>query len=332
MPGTTAFPSALDTFPDISANTPENETGKEHDVVHNNEMAALLALQIKVGINGSSDPASLDYRVAALEAGVGGGVSVAIQFVAELANTTDSDPGAGLLKWNHATQASATEIYLDDLTFDGVSLTALWPALVEGGFLYLQHATDPDTWQIWVIDTVTDATGYAKLAVTLAADGGSFADGDAMLVTLQNGASASAGDVVGPASAVSDRLALFDGTSGKQLKDGGKTIADLRAPAIQSVTSAATVTPTFADDLVKVTAQAVGLTLANPTGTAIPGLGMVIRIKDNGTARSIAYGSQYRAIGLTLPTATVIGKTLYLAMIYNSDDTKWDVVAVGQEA
>jgi len=58
----------------------------------------------------------------------------------------------------------------------------------------------------------------------------------------------------------------------------------------------------------------------------------VIRIKDNGTARAISYGSQYRAIGVTLPTTTVISKTLYLAMVYNAADTKWDVLAVGQEA
>jgi hypothetical protein len=35
---------------------------------------------------------------------------------------------------------------------------------------------------------------------------------------------------------------------------------------------------------------------------------------------------------VTLPTTTVISKTLYLGMIYNSTDTKWDVVAVAQEA
>jgi hypothetical protein len=147
-----------------------------------------------------------------------------------------------------------------------------------------------------------------------------------------SGGGGGSGDVVGPASATADRIAVFDGTTGKLIKDGGKTIAGLRAPAIQSVSSSATVTPTFADDMVKITAQAAGLTLANPTGTSIDGLGMVIRIKDNGTARSIAYGTQYRAIGVTLPTTTVISKTLYLAMVFNSDDTKWDVLAVGQEA
>lgn len=105
-----------------------------------------------------------------------------------------------------------------------------------------------------------------------------------------------------------------------------------KVPQIQAVTSAATVTPDFANDMVKITAQAAGLTLANPTGTAIPGWGIVIRIKDNGTARAISYGTQYRAIGVTLPTTTVISKTLYLGCIWNADDTKLDVVAVAQEA
>lgn len=110
------------------------------------------------------------------------------------------------------------------------------------------------------------------------------------------------------------------------------TTAFVRTPSIQSVSSSATVTPTFADDMVLITAQAAALNLANPTGTAIDGLGIVIRIKDNGTARAITYGTQYRAIGVTLPTTTVISKTHYLAMVFNNTDTKWDVLAVGQEA
>lgn len=104
------------------------------------------------------------------------------------------------------------------------------------------------------------------------------------------------------------------------------------APAIQSVTSAASVTPTFSDDQVNITAQAAALALANPTGTAVDGWGIAVRIKDNATARAITYGAQYRAVGVTLPSTTVISKTLYLGMIYNAADTKWDVVAVAQEA
>jgi hypothetical protein len=126
----------------------------------------------------------------------------------------------------------------------------------------------------------------------------------------------------------------IQGEQGPQGDTGatGPTGPTGRIPNVQSVTSAATVTPTFDDDLVKITAQAAALALANPTGTAIPGLGIVIRIKDNGTARAISYGTQYRAIGVTLPTTTVVGKTTYLAGIWNDTDTKLDIVAVGTQA
>jgi hypothetical protein len=140
--------------------------------------------------------------------------------------------------------------------------------------------------------------------------------------------------------AANDLITVVDMSATGVARNKKMTIAELlialgakpSAPNVQSVTSSATVTPTFSNDQVNITAQAAGLTLANPTGTAVPAWGISIRIKDNGTAQTIAYGTQYRAIGVTLPTTTVIGKTLYFGMIYNSTDTKWDVVAVAQEA
>jgi hypothetical protein len=103
-------------------------------------------------------------------------------------------------------------------------------------------------------------------------------------------------------------------------------------PRVQSITSSATVTPTSANDIVKITAQAAGLTLANPTGTFAEGQSLIIRIKDNGTARSIAYGAKYRAIGVTLPTTTVLSKTTYLGIIYNITDDTFDVIGVTTQA
>jgi len=114
-----------------------------------------------------------------------------------------------------------------------------------------------------------------------------------------------------------------------------QTALDLKAdinPRVQTVASSATVTPTSINDLVVITAQAAGLTIANPTGTMVQGQALMIRIKDNGTARSIAFGTNYRAIGITLPTTTVINKTMYLGCIWNATDTKFDVVGLNQEA
>lgn len=101
---------------------------------------------------------------------------------------------------------------------------------------------------------------------------------------------------------------------------------------VQTVTSSTVVTPTATNDLVTITAQASALTLANPTGAFSEGKSLMIRIKDNGTARGIVFGSNYRAIGITLPSTTVINKTLYLGIIYNSTDGKFDVLGLNQEA
>lgn len=104
-------------------------------------------------------------------------------------------------------------------------------------------------------------------------------------------------------------------------------------PSVQSVTSSATVTPNAdTDDEVVITAQAVGLTIANPSGTPVQGQALMIRIKDNASAQTIAFGASYRAIGVTLPTTTVASKTLYLGCIYNATDSKWDVLGINQEA
>jgi hypothetical protein len=105
-----------------------------------------------------------------------------------------------------------------------------------------------------------------------------------------------------------------------------------KIPVVQSVVSAATVTPVATNDIVVITAQAVGLTLANPTGVWVQGQALMIRIKDNGSARTIAYDTKYRAIGVTLPTTTTASKTTYLGVIYNATDDKFDVMGVTTEA
>lgn len=179
------------------------------------------------------------------------------------------------------------------------------------------------------------ASGAGSVAATIAADAVTYAKMQNVSATdkLLGRSTAGAGDVEEITCTAAGRALIDDANAAAQLVTLG---AAARTPSIQSVASSATVTPTFADDQVIITAQAAALNLANPTGTAIDGWGLVIRIKDNGTARAIAYnggsGSQYRAIGVTLPTTTVISKTLYLGMIFNNADTKWDVVAVAQEA
>ena len=81
-------------------------------------------------------------------------------------------------------------------------------------------------------------------------------------------------------------------------------------------------------DVFQVTAQAGALKFNNPGGTPVNGQKLIVRIKDDGTARALTYDTQYRASSdLALPTTTVLSKTLYMGFIFNSADTKWDLLA-----
>lgn len=102
-----------------------------------------------------------------------------------------------------------------------------------------------------------------------------------------------------------------------------------------SIASAATITPTVnVTDTYEVTALAVAATIAAPTGTPQGNQRLMIRIKDNGTARALTWTTSagaYRAIGVTLPITTVASKMLYVGCVYNSQDSYWDVVALSQQ-
>jgi hypothetical protein len=102
---------------------------------------------------------------------------------------------------------------------------------------------------------------------------------------------------------------------------------------VTTITTSATPTPN-ADNCnqYQITALGSGATFGAPTGTPKNGHRLLIRIKDDGTARSLAFNAIYRAVGITLPTTTVISKTLYIGCVYNSTDNKWDVLATGQES
>lgn len=76
-----------------------------------------------------------------------------------------------------------------------------------------------------------------------------------------------------------------------------------------------------------ITALATNVTIGAPQGAAVQGDVIEIRVKDNGTARTIGFNAIYRASpDLPLPTTTAPGKTMYLAFKYNEVDTRWDLV------
>lgn len=131
-----------------------------------------------------------------------------------------------------------------------------------------------------------------------------------------------------PSAYITLAALIWSNISGKPTTLAGYGITDAAPlnPRVQSVTSASTVTPTSANDAVRVTAQAAAIQFANPAGAFAELQGFVIRLKDNGAARAITWGTEYRAMGAALPTTTTASKTMYIPVVYNAADAKWDVL------
>ena len=68
----TNFPTGLDDFPNPTADTAMDIGGElSHHAQHTNVNDAIAAIEAKIGINNSSDPDSLDYRIRELEEATG---------------------------------------------------------------------------------------------------------------------------------------------------------------------------------------------------------------------------------------------------------------------
>jgi len=119
--------------------------------------------------------------------------------------------------------------------------------------------------------------------------------------------------------------------TGVTVDDAGNTITiNSTGPRVVALTDGATITPNCdTTDIGKVTIAG-NRTFAAPSGTPTSGQKLVLRIKQDATGtRTITWNSAYRFAAATPPTlTTTASKTDYLGFIYNSDDSKWDCVAV----
>lgn len=119
------------------------------------------------------------------------------------------------------------------------------------------------------------------------------------------------------------------GNAGKYLKTDGTNAtwaSNTTAQTISTIASASTIAPDAGFDAYHVTALATPITIANPTGSWFDGQGCVVRLKDNGTARGISFGSNYVAFDVALPATTIANKEIYIPFIYNAATAKWNVI------
>ncbi len=147
--------------------------------------------------------------------------------------TTDSDPGSGVVRFNNATPASVTEIYFDNADRDGTTQTTWmdsWDdstATIKGTLVFVPAAIPSAKLIYNVTGSVTDGTGYRKVAVTHVAGttlpSASAHLGVAFSRTGNNGSNGVDGEMAGPGASVDGEIALYNGTDGSTLKRASTT-------------------------------------------------------------------------------------------------------------
>lgn len=270
--------------------------------------------------------------------------------------TTDSDPGSGKIRFNNATVASVTSLYMDNLESGGGDVSSFLDTWDDStntslrGIVVIRKISDKTKFAIFsVTGSVTDGTGYRKIAVTYITANGTFSASDAVSVefarTGNKGADgAGSGTVVGPASATDGAIALWDGTTGALIKDStllpttvGANLINLTNP------SAITFLRVNADNSVSTLSASSFLTAiggaakgANSDITSLSGLSTPLSVaqggsgaatltgilKGNGTSAFTAVTAPSGALVGDTDTQTLINKTLTSPILQTSFVTK----------
>lgn len=221
-------------------------------------------------------------------------IALARNYLADTASTADSDPGAGNLRWDNATQASADVIFIADDDGDAGDIAAVLATLTSGGFLYLQQEgpAGAGVWQKWQVNEITPATGYTKLGVIFQASQGSFADNAAIQVSVQQ---------PNPAAGVDRNNVNTLATSGAVSID-----CDLGDYFVLNLSGNVT-----------------GITLLN-LPAAGKALSLAVQIKQDTTARTVAWPASFKwAGGVAGSVSTGSGAVDLLAITSFDQGTTW---------
>jgi len=124
--------------------------------------------------------------------------------------TTMADPGAGVVRYNNATPASATALAIDDQTADSgnpdISAFLLtWDDSTNPtvkGTVHVCEVAAPENFHIFNVTGITDNSGWVEVAVSYVAGSGTFSNADSLAVTFNR-----AGDKGSDGAGIGDFLA-----------------------------------------------------------------------------------------------------------------------------
>ncbi len=171
--------------------------------------------------------------------------------------TTDSDPGAGVVRFNNATFASITNLFIDNTDANAADVTTWLDSMDDStttgnkGTLRIIKSSDPAVYREFrVTGAVVDGTGYRKVPVTPIAQAGALADTDAVALiftrTGDQGASGSgSGDMTAaiydPGTVAGDAFAMDNMVEGATTK----IMTDTERTKLSGIEASADVTDTL---------------------------------------------------------------------------------------
>ena len=181
--------------------------------------------------------------------------------------------------------------------------------------------------------TATGATiSSPTLTGTVTASGATITGGTTVNQTIQ--APTLTGTVTASGATITGGSLVNQTITNPTITTGSITAVRIN-PRVGSIASSATPSiDTDSYDCYSITALAADITsmTSGLSGTPVNFQKLIIRIKDNGTARAITWGDSFEAKGVALPTTTVLGKVLTVGFIYDTVTSKWGCVASAQEA
>lgn len=181
--------------------------------------------------------------------------------------------------------------------------------------------------QIKGVDLTVDVTNTLPIA-----NGGTGAtsiptwnqstSGNAATATTASACSGNAATATALASARTINGTSFNGTANIMIATVDVTV---NAPgATPSINTDVTDQATFTGLAAAITSMTTNL-----TGTPTNGQKLMIRFKDAGTARAIAWGAKFGSSGVaTLLATTVVSKTHHVGLVYDSTAALWVCIAV----
>ncbi len=228
--------------------------------------------------SGTSGAAVLDFTIPRGATGERGAV-VAMRYTFS-STTTDSDPGAGTLRFNSSTISSATQAFFDNNEAGGVDVTAWLDSFDDStntikGFLEYVVEADPTIRALFSVSGSVEAeTGYRKITIANVYALGTPANGAALGVHFLRAGDKGlngegTGTVIGPVSSTVNFVPQWDSTDGTVLKNGVALTATNVAFTPTGMIAASTVQTAIAElDTEKQPLDATLTALAALDGTA----------------------------------------------------------------